>query len=291
MEALQGSTDTGDSPDLDDLFLKPSNSTVTESKLPSMFESMTLNNDFTKKLPSDLFELEQMGMFSLLETHPDLNEKLIAYKNSPKLPANIASIVLPTNITDLVDDEDQVDKRLFWTKYLDEYHQHDRCSGRFSTIRPRGGTIYSGNSVKQKVKNFRTMRKTMVKPRRNSPISSKQVAEEGYSLRNPPKKPGLDSMKGIKIFKTTEEYDARFKCKHYNHQYARKLDEKKIAEQLAFEQKYTKYYEEHFRKTGSYIRPREKMFPGGEFTVQANQRTERGRVFNDGYLEDSHFKI
>lgn len=288
MATLQGSTDAPDTPDLNDLFSKPSNSTVTESKLPSMFESMTLNNDFTKNLPSDLKQLEEMGMFYLLETHPpELREKLNAYKNNPKLPANIASIVLPTNINDLVDDQGQVDKRLFWTKYLDEANQHDHYHNRPSRIRPRGGTIFSGNATSRKVKDFRAARKTMDKPRRSSPISSRKVEEEGYSLRNPPKKPGLDSMKGIKICQTTEEFDAKFNFKHYNHQYARELDEKKRAQHLEFEQALNKYYEKLFKETGSYTRPREKMFPGGRFSVTKEW------IFIDADLDekDRHFEI
>ena len=249
---------------------------------------MTLNNDFTKNLPSGLKELEEMGMFNLLETHPpELREKLNAYKNSPKLPANIASIVLPTNINDLVDEQGQVDKRLFWTKYLDEANQHDHFDNRPLGIRPRGGTIISGNGTSEKVKHFRAARKSMDKPRRSSPVSSKTGQEEGYSLRNPPKKPGLDSMKNIKICQTTEEYDAKFNIKYYNHQYARELDEKKNAEQLAFEQTINQHYERLFKETGSYTRPREKMFPGGAFTVT------REWIFTDAEFDekDRHFEI
>lgn len=43
------------------------------------------------------------------------------------------------------------------------------------------------------------------------------------------------------------------------------MEQKRQAQQQKYEQIRYKSYEELYKKTGSYMRPRERYFPGGEF--------------------------
>jgi len=263
-------TDVANAQTDDDLF-SPPDFAPYEHHLPSQFDRLSLDRDFCKQLPSTLPELERKGLAVLSDSYPELIHKFKQHENQLQLPANLASIVLPTNISSLSID-DKIDAKLFWTKVLDEDNTKSQVFGinchRRNTMRPRGGTIID-DDVKNKLLAFKSSRKKVKNPKtevkKSQPLKTQVEPEEGYSLRNPPKRPGISSLRNLKIIENCEAYDTHYNIKHYNHAHANEMEQKRQAQQQKYEQIRYKSYEELYKKTGSYMRPRERYFPGGEF--------------------------
>lgn len=159
-------TDVANAQTDDDLF-SPPDFAPYEQHLPSQFDRLSLDRDFCKQLPSTLPELERKGLAVLSDSYPELIHKFKQHENQLQLPANLASIVLPTNISSLSID-DKIDAKLFWTKVLDEDNTKSQVFGinchRRNTMRPRGGTIID-DDVKNKLLAFKSSRKKVKNPK------------------------------------------------------------------------------------------------------------------------------